>query len=263
MHDLLSAIVACARATVATRRAAIPEGRLEALAARRSPRGGLFIERIGRPGSINVIAECKRRSPAKGVLRRAYHPDAIANVYETSGAAAISVLTEPAFFDGDLSHLQLVRDRVTLPVLRKDFVVDEYQLLEARAFGADAVLLIVAALGQPALEALLAAAGRLGLAALVEVHDRQELDRAVAAGAAVVGVNCRDLRTLQVDTLVFEQLAAHVPAWCVAVAESGIRSPEVVRSLRASGYRAFLVGEWLMTGEDPGALLRDLVEAAA
>jgi len=236
--------------------------RLESVAAARSPRGRLFEERLGRLDSVNVIAECKRRSPAKGVLRRAYHPDAIAADYAESGAAAISVLTEPAFFDGDLSHLEAVRSRVAVPVLRKDFVVDEYQLCEARAFGADAVLLIAAALDQPSLKRLVAATAAWGLAALVEVHDRTELERAVDAGATVIGVNCRDLRTLQVDTGVFEQISRYLPSHVVAVAESGIRSTAAVRDLRSAGYRAFLIGEWLMTSADPKGLLRAIVEEA-
>jgi indole-3-glycerol phosphate synthase len=261
LHDLLTAIVACARTSAAHRQARVPRAELEARAAARAPRGADFVSRLGRSGTVNVIAECKRRSPAKGVLRGHYEPSGIATVYEHAGAAAISVLTEGAFFDGALEHLSAVRAAVSIPVIRKDFIVDEYQLWEARAFGADAALLIVAALDRRELTRLMAAAAGLGLAALVEVHDEDELARAIDAGASVIGVNCRNLRTLAVDTATFERLAPAMPRHVVAVAESGLRTPADVTRLAAAGYRGFLIGETLMTSPDPGARLRELTGA--
>jgi len=251
--DLLETIVAAARTRVQTRRELVPEAALEArIASQRGTRG--FRAALSRPG-VNVIAECKRRSPSKGLLLADYDPVRIARSYEQAGAAAISVLTEPTFFDGDLSHLEAVRAVVGIPVLRKDFIVDRYQLLEARAFGADAVLLIVAALDDESLMRLRQEAESLGLDALVEVHDGAELDRAIAAGADVIGVNNRNLRTLEVDLEASDRLAVRMPAHVVAVAESGLRSREDVDRLAARGYRAFLVGERLMTAADPGAAL--------
>ena len=211
------------------------------------------------PDRVNVIAECKRRSPSKGVLAAAYDPVRIAAQYEQGGAAAISVLTEPTFFDGSLEHLAAVRARVGLPLLRKDFVVDEYQLLEARATGADAVLLIVAALGQKDLTALQARAWQLGLAALVEVHDDAELARAVDSGARVIGVNNRNLRTLTVDVDASERLAARIPRDVIGISESGLKSRQELDRLAAVGYRAFLIGERFMTDPDPAAAIRGLM----
>jgi indole-3-glycerol phosphate synthase len=224
-----------------------------------SPDGAMFRAALGRPGRLNIIAECKRRSPSRGVLRRAYDPVAIALGYEAAGAIALSVLTEPMFFDGALAHLRQVRDAVRLPLLRKDFVVDEYQILEARAAGADAVLLIVTALTDGELRRLLQRARSLGLAALVEVHDGAELDRALASGADIIGVNNRNLRTLAVDLDASEQIARQLPPDVIAVAESGLRTREDLERLRGLGYHAFLIGERLMTSADPGAALHSLL----
>ena len=251
--DLLETIVAATRARVEARRDRVSEAALEAeIASQTGTRG--FRSALSRPG-VNVIAECKRRSPSKGLLRADYDPVRIARSYEQAGAAAISVLTEPTFFDGELSHLEAVRAAVEIPLLRKDFIVDRYQLLEARAAGADAILLIVAALDHASLVSLRREAESLELDALVEVHDGDELDRAIAAGADVIGVNNRNLRTLEVDLEASDRLAARMPAHVVAVAESGLRSREDVDRLAARGYRAFLVGERLMTAADPGAAL--------
>ena len=247
---LLDAIVAATRTVVASRRARTPIAEVSRLAERRSPRGRAFHDALSRRDCVNIIAECKRRSPAKGVLVRRYDPAAIARTYAAAGASAISVLTEPMFFDGALAHLEAVRAAVDLPVLRKDFIVDEYQLVEARASGADAVLLIVAALPRTALMRLSGRAGELGLAALVEVHSADELSRAVAAGASIIGVNSRSLRTLDVDLTVCEKLASSIPRGVVAVAESGIRTASEVQHLRSCGYGAFLIGERLMTASD-------------
>jgi indole-3-glycerol phosphate synthase len=197
------------------------------------------------------------------VLARAYEPGEIARAYERAGAAAISVLTEPSFFDGALAHLEATRAATSLPLLRKDFILDEYQLYEARAAGADAVLLIVAMLDDASLRHLARCAADLGLAVLVEVHSISELETACGAGADLIGVNSRDLRTLAVDAGVCDALILEAPPGCVMVAESGIRSREDIDRLAARGYRAFLVGERLMTAPDPGAALAALVGAEA
>lgn len=256
VSDLLSAIVAATRHIVLLRSGSLPLAGLERAAAEASPRAADFRTALAAPGTINVIAECKRRSPSRGVLVRNYDPAAIAKQYVAGGAVAISVLTEPTFFDGSLDHLRVVRAAVDLPILRKDFIVSEYQIVEARVAGADAVLLIVGALTDEDLHALLAQTRRHGLAALVEVHDPGELRRALDAGADIVGVNNRNLRTLEVNARTAEDLAASIPSEVVAVAESGLKDPADVQALHARGYRAFLVGESLMTSGDPGAALR-------
>jgi indole-3-glycerol phosphate synthase len=210
---------------------------------------------------VNVIAECKRRSPSRGVLAADYDAVGLARQYQEGGAAAISVLTEPTFFDGALEHLTAVRSAVALPLLRKDFIVDDYQLFEACAAGADAVLLIVAALEQAELTALQKRAWDLGLATLVEVHDEEELARAVDSGARVIGVNNRNLRTLAVDVSASDRLASRVPGSVIAVSESGLTSREELEQLAAAGYRAFLIGERFMTDPNPAAAVRQLMGA--
>jgi indole-3-glycerol phosphate synthase len=261
--DLLATIVAATERTLEARRTREPQPQLEARALATASRPGAFEAALRQSGRINVIAECKRRSPSRGVLRADYDPAAIAAGYAAAGAAAISVLTEPAFFDGSLEHLRAVRRAVAAPLLRKDFIVGEYQLLEARAAGADAVLLIVAALAPAALASLSAKAAALGLDVLVEVHDEPELDTAMRAGARVIGVNNRNLRTLQVDVRASERLVARMPADVIAVSESGLKTSEDLRRLSLLGYRAFLIGERFMTEPDPGASLAALVGAAA
>jgi indole-3-glycerol phosphate synthase len=257
--DLLAAIVAATRRRLDVMRSSGHANGLEAAAFRRQPAGDDFVRRLSRAGTINVIAECKRRSPSRGVLREAYDAPAIAEAYEAHGAAAISVLTEPAFFDGSVDHLRAVRDRVGIPLLRKDFIVDEVQLLEARAAGADAVLLIVAALAPEAFRRLHARAVELGLAVLVEVHAREELHTALSARPRVVGVNNRNLRTLDVNQSASLDLIADIPDDVVAVAESGLRHREDVERLRHAGFDAFLVGERLVTQPDPGQALSELL----
>jgi len=260
--DLLQTIVAATERITAVRRAREPQAALEARAATASPAGSRFEQALGAAGRVNVIAECKRRSPSKGVLAATYDPAAIARHYERGGAAAISVLTEPTFFDGSLDHLAAVRRAVSLPLLRKDFVVDQYQLLEARAAGADAVLLIVAALDQATLVRLQTRAWALGLAALVEVHDEAELTRAIDSGARVVGVNNRNLRTLQVDVEASYRLAARIPPNVVGVSESGLQSRADLERLAAAGYRACLIGERFMTDPDPARAIGALIGTA-
>ena len=257
--DLLGAIVAGTRRISEVRRRREPSAALERRAAAASPRGERFEAALSASGRVNVIAECKRRSPSKGVLAREYDPAAIARQYEAGGAAAVSVLTEPTFFDGALAHLAAVRAAVDLPLLRKDFVVEEYQLFEARAAGADAVLLIVAALETPDLARLHARARELGLAVLVEVHDEGELSRAIDAGARIIGVNNRNLRTLAVDVDASHRLVGRIPRETVAVSESGLQSREDLARLSQAGYRAFLIGERFMTAPNPAAALMELL----
>jgi indole-3-glycerol phosphate synthase len=256
--DLLRTIVAATERITAVRREREPLAALERRAASASPRGSRFEAELGQNGRVNVIAECKRRSPSKGVLAAHYDPVAIARNYQEGGAAAISVLTEPTFFDGSLDHLTAVRAAVGTPLLRKDFIVDEYQLFEARAAGADAVLLIVAALAQDALVRLRALAHDLGLATLIEVHDATEMTRAIDSGGRVIGVNNRNLRTLTVAVDASHQLAAMLPRDVIGVSESGLRSREDLERLATAGYRAFLIGERFMTDADPAHAIREL-----
>jgi indole-3-glycerol phosphate synthase len=262
VNDLLPAMMAGARRAADERRRAAPAGSIERRVAARQPRGRQFLESLRAPG-IRIIAECKRRSPSRGILREQYDPVAIARSYEAAGAAAISVLTDAGFFDGALAHLEAVREAVGLPILRKDFVSTPFQIMEARAAGADAVLLIVAGLDDQQLKELLGAAGALELAALVEIHDRDELIRALQAGATCVGVNSRNLRTLEMNPRAFEELVLGLPEDAIAVAESGIKDGGNVRQLRAVGYDAFLIGERFMAWPDPGAALAELRSVAA
>lgn len=259
--DLLEAIVAATRTRVESAKQREPRASLERRAATRTPQGRVFADRLSGRHSVNVIAECKRRSPSRGVLRAAYDPVTIAKGYEQAGAAAISVLTEPGFFDGSLEHLAAVRDIVRIPLLRKDFIVDDYQLLEARAAGADAVLLIVSALDDRALVSLSAAAAGLGLAVLVEVHSVEECRRAADAGAAIIGVNNRNLRTLEVDLNASRDIAAVIPKDAIAISESGLKTPADLQSMKGLGYQAFLIGERFMIEPDPGAALAGLIES--
>jgi indole-3-glycerol phosphate synthase len=222
-----------------------------------------MLEASLRRDGIRIIAECKKRSPSRGILRAQYDPEQIARGYAAAGAAAISVLTEPTFFAGSLDHLRAVRAAVEVPVLRKDFVVSKFQIDEAVDAGADAVLLIVGGLTRADLRDLMAHARALGLAALVEIHDRAELESALAEGATIVGVNSRNLRTLDVDVALFDDLAPMIPPGVVAVAESGLRSADDLVRLRATRYNAFLIGERLMTTPDPGRALGDVLAAAA
>jgi indole-3-glycerol phosphate synthase len=256
--DLLATIVAAATRLTEVRRSAVSDSELERAASRCKPDGPAFVSALRDGPAPRVIAECKRRSPSRGILRENYRPADHAASYAAAGAAAISVLTEPTFFDGALEHLQQVRAAVTVPLLRKDFIVDRYQLLEAVASGADAVLLIVGALTPVRLRALIHDAAALGVAALVEVHDAADLTIAVDAGATVIGVNSRNLRTLAVDRRVHDDLAAQMPASAVSVAESGLREYADLERLGGLGYRAFLVGERLISEGDPGAALAAL-----
>jgi indole-3-glycerol phosphate synthase len=260
--DLLGTIVAATRRITELRAEREPLADLARRADRREPRPGLFTAALSRTDHWNVIAECKRRSPSRGVLRAGYDAVVIAQGYASAGAAAISVLTEPTFFDGALEHLEAVRAAVETPLLRKDFIVSEYQLVEARAAGADAALLIVAALTPAELARLAACAASLGLDTLVEVHNAGELAVAIDSGARVIGVNNRNLRTLAVDVHASDALVSMMPKGIVSVSESGLKSPADLARLSALGYSAFLIGERFMTAADPGAALRQLLDGA-
>ncbi len=221
------------------------------------PRAGRLRAALSEPG-IGVIAEFKRRSPSAGALHAAPDLAAIISAYQRGGAVAVSILTEGPNFGGSLEDLRAAREACSLPLLRKDFIVDAYQLHEARAAGADAVLLIVAALSAGALEALHADAGSLGLDVLVEVHDRDELDVALALGAEIIGINNRDLRDFSVDLERTARLMEHVPPGVSVISESGIGSAAQLRALHARGVQGVLVGESLMRAADPASALREL-----
>jgi indole-3-glycerol phosphate synthase len=208
---------------------------------------------------VTVIAELKKASPSKGLIRADFCAKDLSGELEAAGAAALSVLTDEEFFQGSLENLRLASEAVKIPCLRKDFIVEEFQLLEARANSADAVLLIVAALTNAELNRLALGAGLHGLDVLCEVHDEEELQRALDAGCDLIGVNTRNLRTFKVDSETAFRLAKRLPKNVVKVAESGIGSGEDIVRLRAAGYQAFLIGETLMRAERPGETLRDLV----
>jgi indole-3-glycerol phosphate synthase len=254
--SVLDEIVAGVRVDLATRAARAPYDEVAALAAA-TPHPRDPMPRFRAPGT-SVIAEVKRRSPSKGALADIPDPAELAAAYERGGAAAISVLTEQRRFGGSLADLRTVRAAVPTPLLRKDFMVTPYQLHEARAAGADLVLLIVAALDQPLLEQLYAEARGLGLTALVEVHDAEETRRAVDLGADLIGVNARNLKTLDIDPDSFARLAPLIPDTVVRVAESGISGPEDVLRYAEQGANAVLVGEALVRDGDPEAAVRSM-----
>jgi indole-3-glycerol phosphate synthase len=259
--SVLDEILVGTREDLAARQEALP---LDAVTARAAgvPAALDGVAALRQPG-VAVIAEVKRSSPSKGALAAIADPAGLAAEYEAGGAAVVSVLTEQRRFGGTLADLDAVRARVDVPVLRKDFVVSSYQVWEARAHGADLVLLIVAALEQNALVSLVERTESLGMTALVEVHDEDELARALDAGARVLGVNARDLKTLEVDRSVFGRLAPHVPDNVVKVAESGVRGPHDLLAYAAHGADAVLVGEGVVTGGNPRQAVADLVTAGA
>lgn len=212
--------------------------------------------------AARVIAEMKKASPSAGLLRSEYAPAALARDYETSGAVALSVLTEEDYFQGSLDHLREARRTARLPVLRKDFIIEAYQVYESAANGADALLLIVAALSNQRLLELIEICQRLKVAALVEVHNEDELSRALDAGAEIVGVNNRDLKTLEVKLETSFKLREKIPSRCLAVAESGIKNGADLRRLVEAGFHATLIGERLMRSNDPGGALGELLAGA-
>ncbi len=259
---VLDEILLGVRADLAERQAAVSLDELkERACALPSARDG--VRALRRDDIVTVIAEVKRRSPSKGELASISDPAALARDYESGGAAVVSVLTEQRRFGGTLADLDAVRAVVDIPVLRKDFIVSSYQLWEARAHGADLVLLIVSALEQPALVSLVERAVSIGLTPLVECHDAEEVARAVDAGARIVGINARDLRTLEVDRTLFTRLAPTVPDSVVRVAESGVRGPHDLIEYARAGADAVLVGESLVTGGDPRTAVVELVTAGS
>jgi indole-3-glycerol phosphate synthase len=259
--SVLDEIVDGVRVDLAERQAAVPLEDLKE-AARRAPEAIDPMPAFRGPG-VSVIAEVKRSSPSKGALAAISDPAALARDYAAGGAATISVLTEARRFGGSLDDLRAVRAAVDVPVLRKDFIVTSYQLWEARAAGADLALLIVAALDQNELESLIDRAQSIGLTPLVEVHTEEEVERAVDAGAPLIGVNARNLRTLEVDRDTFGRLAPLIPHDVVRVAESGVRGPHDVFEYAKQGADVVLVGETLVKGDDPRSAVADLVAAGA
>jgi indole-3-glycerol phosphate synthase len=260
MAAILDRIVAATRARVADSKRRADSREMEHRAESHVPRGFRSALAAKVRDGIAVIAELKKASPSKGLIRASFDPEELARELEGAGAACLSVLTDEEFFQGSLENLRKASASVSIPCLRKDFIVDEFQLVEARANSADAVLLIVAASSQTELETLARGARSHALDVLCEVHDREELRRALDAGCELIGVNTRDLRTFKVDLQVALDLASHFPANVVRVVESGIHSGEDVARLRAAGYHAFLVGESLMRAERPGKALRALLE---
>ena len=259
--SVLEDIIDGVRIDLAERQACVTLDELKERAAAAAPVRPLLPALLG--GDVAVIAEVKRRSPSKGDLAEIADPAHLAREYELGGAHCISVLTEQRRFGGSLADLKAVRAAVDIPVLRKDFIVSSYQLWEARAFGADAALLIVAALEQDALLSLIERAESLGLTALVEVHDEDEVHRAVDAGARVIGVNARNLKTLDVDRGTFARLAPLIPTGVARIAESGVRGTHDLIAYANEGADAVLVGESLVVGSDPRSAVHELVTAGA
>lgn len=256
-NTILDRIVAARRESVAHRKRVLPEVALKIASEKAAPPRD-FAAALSREG-YNVIAELKKASPSLGIIRAEYHPAKLAADLESSGAAALSVLTEEEFFLGSLADLKEAKKATQIPILRKDFIVDPWQVWETRAAGADAFLLIVAVLDDATLKLLLEVGRALGLEALVEVHSMEELRRAISAGARIIGVNNRDLRTFQVRIETSLDLIEEIPDGCVAVSESGLHGRADLARLRDSGFNAFLIGEYLMKNPDPGLGLRELI----
>jgi indole-3-glycerol phosphate synthase len=258
---VLESIIEGVREDLAVRESAIPFDEIKQLSAAAAPPHDVLAA-LRLPG-VGVIAEVKRRSPSKGELAEIGKPADLAADYAAAGARVISVLTEQRRFGGSLADFDAVRARVSTPLLRKDFIISPYQVHEARAHGADMVLLIVAALEQNALEALLDRVESLGMTALVEVHTAEEADRALEAGAKVIGINARNLHTLEVDRDVFGRIAPGLPQEILKIAESGVRGPSDLMAYAGSGADAVLVGEGLVTSDNPKTAVTQLVTAGS
>jgi len=258
---ILDRIVEARRKSIAHRKRSLPEAALK-FAVEKAPQSRDFAAALSR-NTFNVIAELKKASPSRGILRENYAPGTLAASLESAGAAALSVLTEEDFFSGSLGDLKEAKKAVQIPILRKDFIVDPWQVLEARAAGADAFLLIVAILDDARLRELLELGRSLKMEPLVEVHSREEIARAVTAGAHIIGVNNRDLRDFSVRLETSLDLIEVIPEDCIAVSESGLRTHEDLARLRRAGFDAFLVGEHLMKDADPAVALRALLESSS
>ena len=260
MSDILTEIVAHKKTEVAARKALRSLAELETAARSASPTRGFFNALVGKvhAGLPGVIAECKKASPSKGVIREHYDPATIAASYERGGAACLSVLTDERFFQGKDADLQAARAACALPVIRKDFMIDPYQIVEARALGADCILLIVACLEDGQMDELARTAQDYGLDVLTEVHDRTELERALRLRTPMIGINNRDLKRFVTDINTTVGLLKDIPADRFVVTESGINTVEDVRRLRDHAVNAFLVGEAFMRAEDPGARVKEL-----
>src|SRR6266700_634776 len=259
---VLTDIIAATRRRVSESRSGADLRELEIQATTHRPRGFRKALESVSSAAVAIIGELKKASPSRGLIRSDFDPARLARELEAAGAAALSVLTDEDFFQGSLANLRAVSENTALPCLRKDFIVDEFQLLEARANCADAVLLITAALSQEELVVLVKHSAELGLDVLCEVHDEEELGRALDAGCDLIGVNSRDLRTFKVDLETAFRIADILPHGVIAVAESGIESGADIARLRAAGYDAFLIGETLMKAQYPGEQFRTLVVEA-
>lgn len=257
---ILDKIVDARRESIAHRKRVLPDVALKIAVQKAEPPRD-FPGALTR-GSFNIIAELKKASPSRGVIREDYNPSLLAPQLEKAGAAALSVLTEEEFFLGSLAHLKEVKKVTHIPILRKDFIIDPWQVWEARAAGADTFLLIAAALDDTILRELLELGRSLHMEALVEVHSREELDRILAAGAKIIGVNNRDLRNFEVRLETSLELIESIPDDCVAVSESGLNAHADLIRLRAAGFDAFLIGETVMKSADPGEPLRELIGGA-
>jgi indole-3-glycerol phosphate synthase len=261
MTDILAKIAAYKREDVSSRKAARTQSDVDAAAKTASPPRGFraALIRAHAPGRLALIAEIKKASPSRGLIRADFDPPALARAYEAGGAACLSVLTDTPSFQGADAYLTAAREAVALPAIRKDFLVDPWQVAESRALGADAILVILAMIGDSLAAELIAESRRLGMDALVEVHDEAEMERADRLGADLVGVNNRDLRSFVTDLSVTERLAAKTPANALLVTESGISGPADITRLEAAGARAMLVGESLMRQADVTAATRALL----
>ena len=261
--SVLAGIVAARRESVAHRQRVLPLAVLKMTVQRNAAPVRNFPRALARPGAWNVIAELKKASPSRGLLREDFEPAVLAPAFEQAGAAALSVLTEEDFFQGSLAHLKAARQATTIPVLRKDFILEAWQVWETRAAGADSLLLIATILEDELLRELLALSRELGMEPLVEVHTREEMRRALEVGARIIGVNNRDLATFEVRLEASVELIEAIPDQYLAVSESGLRSHDDLERLRLKGFDAFLIGEHLMTQRDPASALRGLIEAPA
>jgi indole-3-glycerol phosphate synthase len=255
--SILSRILATKRADLRRAQQILPEAELERLASN-APAPRNFHAALKKTDQISIIGEIKKASPSAGMIRADFDPLAIAAIYEQHGAAAISVLTEETYFQGSTEYLRAIRRHCRVPLLRKDFIFDPYQLLEARAIGADAVLLIAEVLEQPALVNLVTEAGRLGMQTLVEIHDSENLNRALDSGSSLIGINNRDLRTFETRLSHTLDLMPRIPAGTCVVSESGISRRQDLLTLKEAGVQAVLVGETLMRAGDIGAKLDEL-----